>query len=128
MNARLPVYAGPTCNPCADAERWSNEQEAADELAQAEERQASLIVLAYLQAIKQPSGWFNRILPGGPRVSPFKLLKDALENDDEARNAIAVLLAGPVDMKAALKDVHECLGVFHAKGFASEIVEEGARA
>lgn len=29
MNARVPVYAGPTSNPHADAEAWETEQEAA---------------------------------------------------------------------------------------------------
>ena len=82
MNARLPVYLGPTPNPCADAERWENECERLDEIKQEAEREAPLIVLSRLRALK-PGEWFDmsKFYAGH---SAEDILRDAMDDSDDA--------------------------------------------
>lgn len=82
MNAR-PQCLGPlTINPCADAERWENECERLDEIQQEAEREAPLIVLARLRALK-PGEWFNmnKFYAGH---SAEDILRDAMDDSDDA--------------------------------------------
>ena len=82
MSAR-PQCLGPlTINPCADAERWENECERLDEIQQEAEREAPLIVLARLRALK-PGEWFDmsKFYAGH---SAEDILRDAMDDSDDA--------------------------------------------
>ena len=82
MNARIPVYSGPTANPCADAEAWNDQQEAAADFHQEAATLAPGILLRLLQAIKKPADWLDpqRILG---RFSAEEILRDALGDSDD---------------------------------------------
>lgn len=64
MNARVPMYTGPTDNPIADAANWEDDRDCADELQQEAERQAPLIILSKLQAIIKPEARPIKHCPG----------------------------------------------------------------
>ena len=110
MNARLPLYTGPTANPCADAERWSDEQEHSDALREEAEKQAPLIIFARLQAIRKPGDWFNKTLPGARSYTADEVLMDAVASDDDTLNAYTELLTSPQAQK-----LRQCMAAWQAK-------------
>lgn len=83
MNARIPVYSGPTADPAADAARWNDQQEAADDFQQEAAAEAPYILLRQLQAIKKPADWLDASRFLG-RFSAEKILRDALGDSDDA--------------------------------------------
>ena len=119
MNARVPLYTGPTANPVADAARWDADQERSDEISQEAERQAPLIILAKLQAITKPGDWFNGILPGGRNWSPDEVLMDAVATDDDSMNAYVELLTGPHALK-----LRQCMAAWFGQKLAQDIYHE----
>ena len=95
MNARVPVYAGPTCNPHVDAEAWENEQEAAAVLHEEAERQAPLIVFAALQGITKPGDWFKDKIFADHGWSADEVMHEAVACDDDSAGAYAELMLSP---------------------------------
>lgn len=95
MNARVPMFTGPTANPHADAEAWSDSQEITDEFVQEAQRQAPLIVLAKLQTIAKGADWFNKTLPGIGNYEPHSALCDAIAEDDDVLDAFFELVTSP---------------------------------
>lgn len=108
-----------TVNPCADAERWNNEQEAADELAQEAERQAPLIVLAQLNGVTRPGDWFKDRIYAGRGWAPDEILHDAVVSDDDTMDAYAELLTGPHAQK-----LRQCMTAWFARQHAQAIYSE----
>ena len=82
-------------NPHADAERWENEQEAADELQEEAARQAPLIVLAALQAIAKPGDWFKDKIFADHGWSADEVMHEAVASDDDSADAYAELMVCP---------------------------------
>ena len=121
MNARQPVgYFGPTSSPCADAERWEDEQEAAQAMREVAERQAPLIVLQRLQAMTQPADWSKDCICTGKLWAPFEILDAAMESGDDATlSAVAELLTGPHAAK-----LHQVLATWFGKKHALDIYHE----
>ncbi|MEQ6471538.1 hypothetical protein [Comamonas sp. wu1-DMT] len=95
MNARIPVYAGPSANPHADAERWENEVSSADELHEEAQRQAPLIVLAALQAIAKPGDWFKDKIFADHSWSADEVMHEAVACDDDSADAYTELMLSP---------------------------------
>lgn len=109
-----------TATPHADAERWENEQEAADERQQEAERQAPLIILAALQRIAKPGDWFNtNLLSAGRGWSPDEVLLDAVATDDDTLNAYVELLTGPHALK-----LRQCMATWFGNKLARDIYRE----
>lgn len=109
MNARHPVgYFGPTSNPCADAERWEDEQDRRAAQAEALEIKAYDIVLAAL-ASKQAS-WFKPHDMGEALITPDDELAEAIGCDTEVTDTFDALMTDP----AALP-FHMALATFIAK-------------
>lgn len=107
-------------NPHADAERWENEQEAADEQLQEAERQAPLIILAALQRIAKPGDWFNtNLLSAGRGWAPDEVLQDAVATDDDTLNAYVELLTGPHALK-----LRQCMAAWFGNKLARDIYRE----
>ena len=98
MNARLPIYIGPGPNPCADAECWNDVQEVSDEQAQEIERIAASLILAQLQD-PSPGHWFKFHICAGAMFSPDEILAQAVDEDDDTRDAYAELMASPAVLK-----------------------------
>lgn len=82
-------------NPHADAERWENEQEAAEALHEEAARQAPLIVLAALQAIAKPSDWFKDKIFADHGWSADEVMHGAVASDDDSADAYAELMVCP---------------------------------
>ena len=59
------------------------------------EQQAPLIVLAQLQALKQPGGWLRPGISADGLSSPDEIFCDAIQHDDASRDAYAELMTGP---------------------------------
>ncbi|MBS3018572.1 hypothetical protein DJFAAGMI_01304 [Comamonas sp. PE63] len=116
MNARVPVYAGPTCNPHADAEAWEDEQEAAAALHAEAERQAPLIVLAALQGIAKPCDWFKDIVFANRGWSADEILHEGVASDDSTADAYAELMVcpGPKSMLQLKQRMADWFGAQHA--------------
>lgn len=123
MNARQPLYVGPTANPSADAARWNDEQELADELAQEAERQAPLIALAKLNNISRPGDWFKDRLYAGRGFAADEVLHDAVASDDATMDAYAELLTSLHAQK-----LRQCMaawfGQVHAQAIYQDHLEE----
>lgn len=121
MNARHPVgYFGPTSNPCADAERWEYDQEAAQAQREVAERQAPLILLQRLQAMKQPADWFKDCICTGKLWAPFEILDAAMESGDDATlSEVAELLTGPHAAK-----LHQVMATWFGQKHALDIYHE----
>lgn len=119
MNARLPAFSLPTANPCADAERWENEQEAADEFAQEAERQAPVIVLSQLSGATKPGDWFEERVHTSVSWSPDEILNDALAMDDDTKNAYAELMTSPHAQK-----LRQCMAAWFGRDHALAIYTE----
>lgn len=119
MNARPPIYLGPTANPNADAERWNDEQEAAEALHEAAARQAPGIVLRQMKAIKTPAGWYDK-----KRFAIYNSAQDILQgafndsNDDVSdRYAEFMIDATP----EAREKLLEAMAAWFASVYAVEI-------
>ena len=115
MNARIPVYSGPTADPAADAARWEDDQDLTDAKREQAEREAPGIVLKQLLHPK-PGHWFDFHICAGAMYSPDEILADAVAEDDNTRDALAELMASP----AALK-LKECMAKFFVKDRAVDI-------
>lgn len=98
MNARHPLsYI--TADPVVGATDLDDDREAEQDayeamLAEAEQ-QAPLIVLAQLQALKQPGDWFKPSISAGALSSPDEIFCDAIQHDDASRDAYAELMTSP---------------------------------
>lgn len=101
-----------TANPCADAERWENEQERRAEQAEALEIKAYGIALAALRS-KQAS-WYKAHDVGDMLLTPDEVLSDALGNDDEVTDAFDALMTDPAP---AAQKLREALASFMAKHY-----------
>ena len=119
MNARQPLYVGPTANPCADATRWNDEQELADELAQEAARQGPLIALAKLNNISRPGDWFKDHLYAGRGFAADEVLHDAVASDDDTMDAYAELLTGPHAQK-----LRQCMAAWFGRVHAQAIYQD----
>lgn len=95
MNARPPIYLGPTPNPHADAERWNDEQEAAEALHETAAVQAPGIVARQFAKVVKPADWFDKYAFAGG-MSADELLYQAMEaSDDATKDAFAELMVSP---------------------------------
>ena len=103
MNARQPLYTGPTANPCADAEAWNDEQEAAEAFLQRAHDEAPDILIRKLASLKG-GDWGKRTLPGC--TSPDELLAAAVDEDDDSRDAFYELLQLPQARKLVEAAAH----------------------
>ena len=90
-------------NPTADAERYFDaryaEQDAHESLLAEAEQQAPVIVLTHLQALQQPGDWFKASICTGAPWSPDEIFCEAVEQDDDSRNAYAELMTSPAAQK-----------------------------
>ena len=123
MNARIPTpYTSPTANPCADAERWNDEQEAADEFHETAAAEAPDIMFRRLQAIHKPAAWLDQRKFLG-RYSAEEILRDALgDADDEVTSAYAEFM---VDTTPAAKEkLHQAMADCFCKTWAVEVYAE----
>ena len=124
MNARHPLsYI--TADPVVGATDLDDDREAEQDayeamLAEAEQ-QAPLIVLAQLQALKQPGDWFKACIAAGGLQSPDELLCEAINEDDATKDRIAELMNSP----AAL-EVHKAMAEFSGRKRALAIFQENA--
>ena len=100
MNARLPLYTGPTANPCADAERWNDEQDHSDELREAAAKEAPDIMFRRLQAISKPTAWFDQRKFLG-RYSAEEILRDGIGDSDDVADRYAEFI---IDLTQAAKE------------------------
>ncbi len=99
MNARPPIYLGPTPNPHADAERWNDEQEAANALHETAAVQAPGIVARQFAKVAKPGDWFDKYAFAGG-MSADELLYQAMEaSDDATQAAFAELMVSPEAQK-----------------------------
>lgn len=95
MNARLPIYLGPTANPHADAERWNDEEEAADALHETAAVQAPGIVAQQFAKVIKPADWLDKYA-FADGMSADELLYQAMEaSDDATQSAFAELMVSP---------------------------------
>ena len=98
MNARHPL-SFITADPVVGATDLDDDREAEQDayeamLAEAEQ-QAPLIVLGQLQALKQAGDWFKPAICTGTLWSPDEIFCEAVEHDDESRDAFAEQMASP---------------------------------
>jgi hypothetical protein len=126
MNARIPAYSGPTANPCADAEAWNDQQEAADDFQQKAATRAPYLLLRQLQAIKKPADWLDpqRILG---RFSAEEILRDALgDSDDDVADRYAEFMidATPEAKEKLLKAMAEWFSSVYAFEVYTEWLED----
>lgn len=98
MNARHPlsyITADPVVGAtCLEDDREA-EQDAYEAMLAEAEQQAPLIVLAQLQALKQPSDWLRPSVSAGGLSSPDEIFCHAIQHDDASRDAYAELMTGP---------------------------------
>lgn len=95
MNARPPIYLGPTPNPHADAERWNDEEDAIDALHETAAVQAPDIVARQFAKVVKPGDWFDKYAFAGG-MSADELLYQAMEaSDDATQAAFAELMVSP---------------------------------
>ena len=123
MNARIPtLYTGPTANPCADAERWNDEQEAADEFHETAAREASDIMFRRLQAIHKPAAWFDSYKFLG-RYSAEDILRDAMADaDDDVEDCYSEFV---IDVTLAAKEkMLRAMAAWFCKTWAVEVYTE----
>lgn len=110
MNARPPIYLGPTPNPHADAERWNDEQEAADALHETAAVKAPGIVARQFAKVVKPGDWFDKyVFAGG--MSADELLYQAMEASDDATQAAFAELM----VSEAAKPLREAIAANFAK-------------
>ena len=108
MNARIPLYAGPTSNPCADAERWANQVEHQEMVLEDRKKSAYQAVLNALSVSAQ--AWCKWEHIGGLYTSPDELLHEArIEAEDpEVTRLYNELMASP-----AAKELREAVAAYH---------------
>lgn len=95
MNARPPIYLGPTPNPHADAERWNDEEAESDALHETAAVQAPGIVARQFAKVVKPVDWFDKYAFAGG-MSADELLYQAMEaSDDATQAAFAELMVSP---------------------------------
>ena len=105
-----------TANPCADAERWADEQDLRAAQAEALEIEAGQTVLTEMQDMTTEK-WCRGQISGPRYFTPEEIFFDAAEADDDTASAFAVLMASP-----AAAEVMQCAGLFHAKRYWRDIV------
>ena len=122
MNARLPLYMGPTGYPTADAERWNDELELSDDQREVAACEAPRIMLRQLQAIHKPSGWFDHRKFLG-RYSSEEILRDAMDDsDDDVCDAYAEFI---IDMTQAAKEkMLQAMATWFCKTWAHEVYND----
>lgn len=122
MNARPPIYLGPTPNPHADAERWNDEEAEADALHETAAVLAPGIVLKQLQAIKTPADWFNRKLFATGNSAEDLLREAFADSNDDVADRYAEFI---IDMTPAAKEkLFVAMAAWFSKSFAWEIYTE----
>ena len=104
-----------TANPCADAERWENEQDLRAAQAETLEIEAGRMVLKELQDMTTTK-WCHGQVSGPRHFTPEEIFFDAVDSDDDTASALAVLMANP-----AATEVLKCAGLFHAKRYWRDI-------
>lgn len=110
MNARPPIYLGPTPNPHADAERWNDEEEATDALHEAAAVKAPEIVVKQFEKVVNAGDWFDKYAFAGG-MSADELLYQAMEaSDDATQSAFAELM-----VSEAAKPLREAIAAHFAK-------------
>lgn len=122
MNAPHPLFHLRSSNPSDDAVRQDErqaDQELHEALLKIAEQEAPLIVLAQLQAIKQPGAWFAPYLCAGVPRSADEILCDAIEENDEAKNAFAELMVSP-----AAQQLRQAMAEFIGRKYAMDIYTE----
>lgn len=112
-----------TANPCADAERWADEQERRAAQAEALEIKAYDIVLTALGS-KQAS-WFKEHKFGSALLVPDAVLLDAVGTDDETTDAFEALMT---DSSPAAQALARALASYIAKHYWRDIVGSTADA
>lgn len=117
MNARQPLFLGPTASPCADAERYENDREANDEWSQEAARQAPLIILKQLQDTA-PADWFKSRIGAGRNWSADEIIIDAVASDPDSASALAELMTSPAAQKLRQLAAHWFAGIHHLQIFA----------
>lgn len=125
MNARQPLFLGPTANPCADAERYENDREANDEWSQDAARQAPLIILKQLQGTA-PADWFKSRISAGHAWSADEIINDAVASDPDCASALAELMTSPAAQKLKQLSAQWFAGLHHLQVF-SEYQEDLSR-
>lgn len=105
-----------TANPCADAERWANEQDRRAAQAEALEIKAYDIALAALGS--RQASWYKPHDVGDALITPDDVLADAIGNDDEVTDAFDVLMTDPC--QAAVK-FRQALASYIAKRYWRDI-------
>ena len=118
MNARPPIYLGPTANPHADAERWNDEEEAADALHEAAAVLAPGIVLKQLKAIKKPKDWWEKYTFHGGNSAEDILREGASVNDDIADAYSEFMIDATPEAREKLLEV---MAAWFASVYAVEI-------
>ncbi|WP_174863260.1 hypothetical protein [Comamonas jiangduensis] len=101
-----------TANPCADAERWENEQDLRAAQAEALEIKAYGIALEALSS-KQAS-WYKAHHVGDTMLTPDEVMVDAIGNDDDVTDAFDALMTDPAP---AAQKLREALASYMAKHF-----------
>lgn len=86
-----------TANPCADAERWADEQERRAAQAEALEIKAYDITLAALGS--RQASWYKPHDVGDALITPDDVLADAIGNDDEVTDAFDALMTDPAALQ-----------------------------
>lgn len=104
-----------TANPCADAERWADEQDLRAAQAEALEIEAGRIVLTELQGMTTDK-WCRGKVSGPRYFTPEELFFDAVDADDDTASAFAELMASP-----AAARVMELAAHCHAKRYWRDI-------
>lgn len=107
-----------TANPCADAERWENEQD--QRAAQAETLEIKAYDIALAAISSKQASWYKAHDVGEMLLTPDKALSDAIGNDDEVTDAFAELMTDTAP--AALK-LRQALASFIAKHNWRDITE-----
>jgi len=98
MNARHPlsyITADPVVGATGLDDDRQADQDAHEAMLAEAEQHAPLIVLAQLHAIKRPGDWFEPSICTGALSSPDEVFCEAVEQDDDSRNAYAELMASP---------------------------------
>ncbi|WP_249728959.1 hypothetical protein [Acidovorax sp. CCYZU-2555] len=127
MNARHPLsYI--TADPVVGATDFDDDREAEQDaheamLAEAEQ-QTPLIVLAQLQALKQPGDWLRPSISAGALSSPDEILCDAIQHDDASRDAYAELMTSPAAQRLR-QSMAEWFGRKHAMAIYTERAAAG---
>jgi hypothetical protein len=121
MNARHPL-SFITADPAVGATCLEDARQADQELHEAmlveAEDQAPLILLAQLQALKNPSDWFKDMVNARGLRSFDDLLCEAIGEDNATNNAIAELL-----ISAAALPLHKALAEYAGRKYAMDIYE-----